>query len=80
MPAMDPKQELNALASLSPMLVPAVHSRAAAAPVMIFCICICILYFHFVNMILVGDVCTPELRRLLGSMVIVLNVDGGDSR
>ena len=35
MPAMDPKQELNALASLSPMLVPAVHSRAAAAPVMI---------------------------------------------
>ena len=35
MPAMDPKQELNALASLSPMFVPAVHSRAAAAPVMI---------------------------------------------
>ena len=32
MPAMEPKQELNALASLSPMLVPAVHSRASAAP------------------------------------------------
>ena len=32
MPAMEPKQELNALVSFSPMFVPAVHSRAAEAP------------------------------------------------